>query len=541
MTLFKITIAVVGIWWVIHNSSWNDTATIPANTQLRNVLFVHDTPVTVLSHSTFSPPPAPPHPLNAADTQPRELLHIRFPEQPVDLILDPDGDHMPASLVIAEHTPLPHNAGELSIPHEFDLPRSLFPTVKEGLHAILLNASSRWYLLVGAWALLVVPLLISAIRWRGLLHPQGIYLPLSKCLQLTFVGQFYSIMLPGVTGGDLVKIIYTARLTGSKTKSLITILLDRVIGLIALMTIAVISAGSQLLINRSHGAPLDSTLLNVFLLILALLVTLAVGALVYFSHRLRKLVGIDWFISTFASTTDPETAHHQHDKLEVLFRAFNLIVLILSIALGAGAAILRWETHFAWSQTHAIHLLVILVLMALTFLTAALSLVLHARLVDKLMPLIVKAVASIIRIDETLHTYRGHFGLLAWAFVISLPSQLTTPLSAWLAGLAFGIHLNVAYYLAYVPVAVLAASLPISPPQGLGILDGVILHFFASRATATASQALALAQSIRFLPILWNLVGGYWVITGRFSRHEAEVESQEMDQAPEVPAAAHNG
>jgi len=131
------------------------------------------------------------------------------------------------------------------------------------------------------------------------------------------------------------------------------------------------------------------------------------------------------------------------------------------------------------------------------------------------------------RADEVLHTYRGHFGLLWWAFAISILSQLTLPVSAWLSGLAFGVHMHVAYYLAYVPVAILAVSLP-SLPQGVGVLDGLIVHFFANRGMATASQAFAIAQAIRFFPIFWNLIGGYWVVTGTYSRHQAQEEAKGM-------------
>jgi len=131
------------------------------------------------------------------------------------------------------------------------------------------------------------------------------------------------------------------------------------------------------------------------------------------------------------------------------------------------------------------------------------------------------------RADEVMHTYRGHFGLLFWAFAISVLSQLTLPVSAWLSGMALGVHMHVAYYLAYVPVAILVVSLP-GPPQGAGLLDVVIVHFFANRGMATASQAFAIAQAIRFLPLLWNLVGGYWVMTGTYSRHQAQEESRTM-------------
>src|SRR6185295_12585257 len=50
------------------------------------------------------------------------------------------------------------------------------------LRQIGVQASAKWHLLVAAWMLLVIPFLITAIRWRGLLVPQGINLSLGKSL-----------------------------------------------------------------------------------------------------------------------------------------------------------------------------------------------------------------------------------------------------------------------------------------------------------------------------------------------------------------------
>ena len=93
--------------------------------------------------------------------------------------------------------------------------------------------------------------------------------------------------------------------------------------------------------------------------------------------------------------------------------------------------------------------------------------------------------------------------------------------------MALGMNAPITYYMAYVPLAVLAASMPISPPQGLGFLEWVLDHFFVGRGTATASQAFALTQAVRFLPLLWNLCGAYWVVTGKYSR------TQELQAAAE--------
>ena len=280
---------------------------------------------------------------------------------------------------------------------------------------------------------------------------------------------------------------------------------------------------------RATEPPPDNTLFNVFVLIVILLAGLGICGTVYFSRRLRKIAGIEWFIENASRlTTAPEDPRHestQHQKLERLFRLMNGCVLAAGVLIAGALAILRRGHAESWAHGNTPVVVVGISLGGLMAFGALAGLALHARLVNRITPFLRKAVEGIIGTDEALHVYRGHFGLLAWAFVISVISQLSLPLSAWLSGMAFGMHAPVTHYLAYVPLAVLAASLPISPPQGFGVLDGILVHFFANRGAATAAQAVTLAQAVRFLPILWNLCGAYWVITGKYSRKEDAAES----------------
>jgi len=527
MTLLKVAIAVLGIWWVAHKTDWDDTAVVPAGTEIRNVKILEDTKVIVEN----APAPVAG---GRARTQPAapNVYSVRFPSR-VEVEAE-----TPAGTQKVEIND--QNRDEFNFQREMTLPAGDFradhgDVVSGGLKSIFITASSRWYLVVFAWVLLVTPFFVTAIRWRNLMRPQGIEMPLGKSLQLTFVGQFYSIILPGITGGDLVKIVYAARLTGSKTKSFITVVLDRVIGLIALMTIAGVAAGAQLVLNMRSGAPADNTLFNVFILIVVLLAGLFAGGTVYFSRRLRRIAGIEWFIENAGRlTTAPEDPQHesmQHRKLERLFRLANAWLVIAGLAIAGALALLRWGIGNRWAQRNTPAVIIGIAIAGALVLAAVAGLVLHGRLVSRATPFLRKIVEGIIRTDEALHVYRGHFGLLGWAFLISVISQLSLPLSAWLCGMAFGMHAPVAHYLAYVPLAVLAASLPISPPQGFGVLDGILVHFFASRGAATAAQAVTLAQSVRFLPILWNLCGAYWVITGKYSRKEDAGATAELPES----------
>jgi len=409
LNLIKIIIAVGGLWWVIAHTPWNDVVTIKAGTHIAALEIVEPLEVTLLRKPASKP----------------VAVYVGLPTKPVK-VKDADGRAFTGVLrpdAVTRETEIPN---DWLVTVEGD---TTVPKVQVGLRNLIRTANP--WLFVASWSLLCIPFFVSAWRWRKLMQPQGINLPFSKCLALTFVGQFYSTFLPGITGGDLVKIIYTSRVVGSKTKATVTILLDRVIGLIALVVIAGIAAACQVRNNPMMWW--------VLLGIVAALGTLVLMSTVYFSHRLRSITGLEKVLN--------------HSSTPAFIR----------------------------------------------------------------------------KADDVLHAYRGSWRVLAQAFFASLITQIVMPISAYLAGRALGIHAHPGYYMAYVPLAILAASVPITPPQGFGVTEYVLFKLFAGTGISTASQAFALAQAIRFLPILWNLVGAYWVVTGSYSRHQAQIEEKQLD------------
>jgi uncharacterized protein (TIRG00374 family) len=401
---------------VLH-TPWNDVVTLKPGVAAPGAMTVQEqVDVTLL--------PKP----SGASTKPSSV-YVRFPKKSVKQ-KDANGAEVDQPITVLRDGVA---VRETEIPKDWlvTVEGSAEPKVQIGLRNLMRNA--RPGMLLGAWALLCIPFVVSAWRWQKLMEPQGIRLPFKKCLALTFVGQFYSTFLPGITGGDLVKIIYTSRVVGSKTKAAITVLLDRVIGLIALVVIAGIAAACQV----RHNPIMWWVMLG----IAGALGALVLFSVIYFSHRLRRLTGLAWILN--------------HSKV----------------------------------------------------------------------PAFVK------KADDVLHAYRGAWPILLQAFIASLITQVTVPISAFLAGKAFGIPVHPGYYLAYVPLAILAASVPISPPQGFGVTEWVLFNLFTGTRAATASQTFALAQAIRFLPILWNLVGAFWVVTGKYSRHQA-VEEEKAAAVP---------
>jgi glycosyltransferase 2 family protein len=89
-------------------------------------------------------------------------------------------------------------------------------------------------------------LLIVSYRWQMLLAVHGIHLRFWRVLELTMIGQFFGTIGLGTTGGDVAKVFYAARaVPKQRAAAAFTIIVDRVIGLMALLLF-----GSVLVLSR---------------------------------------------------------------------------------------------------------------------------------------------------------------------------------------------------------------------------------------------------------------------------------------------------
>ena len=142
------------------------------------------------------------------------------------------------------------------------------------LVAVLARLDARWALL--GWALSLLLIAGLALRWQLFLRQQGIHLPFTTVFSLTWAGQFFNSILPGATGGDVVKIYQLCRLVPDrKAAAAATVFVDRLSALLALLVLA----GAALVIDpvplRILSAQSFSTRTLVWLLLLALIVLLA--------------------------------------------------------------------------------------------------------------------------------------------------------------------------------------------------------------------------------------------------------------------------
>ena len=90
-------------------------------------------------------------------------------------------------------------------------------------------------------------LLIVSWRWRLLMGVHNVRLPFWRIFELNMIGQFFSAFLLGTTGGDVFKIFYAARAVPQQRAAVaFTVVIDRVIGMMALLLFGVVLSITQM-------------------------------------------------------------------------------------------------------------------------------------------------------------------------------------------------------------------------------------------------------------------------------------------------------
>jgi uncharacterized membrane protein YbhN (UPF0104 family) len=111
------------------------------------------------------------------------------------------------------------------------------PDKRAKMWQALVHAKGSW-LLAGFVCYGVVELL-AAFRWYILLRVQGVTLPPWRVGALFMLGIFFNMFMPGGTGGDVLKIYYLIKeIPQKKAGGLLAVLMDRLIGLTALIIIS---------------------------------------------------------------------------------------------------------------------------------------------------------------------------------------------------------------------------------------------------------------------------------------------------------------
>jgi uncharacterized protein (TIRG00374 family) len=141
-----------------------------------------------------------------------------------------------------------------------------------------------------AQGLFIVAVLTIITRWWRLLALAGCPTNWGNALRLTFLGLFFNNVLPGATGGDVVKGLAVAHENkGRGAEALVTVLVDRVFGMIALAMVALFVILVAPFLVRDEGV---DRFLDLRASLLWGLGACAAGVLLYASKTFRRRVGL---------------------------------------------------------------------------------------------------------------------------------------------------------------------------------------------------------------------------------------------------------
>ncbi|HEX8523239.1 MAG TPA: lysylphosphatidylglycerol synthase transmembrane domain-containing protein [Tepidisphaeraceae bacterium] len=183
--------------------------------------------------------------------------------------------------------------GEVAGKYTVDVP---YPLIDRGLLPMIRDAN-RWKL---SWALVIFPLtfIITSLRWHELLKIVEINMGAGKAFVVTMVGAFYNTFMPGSTGGDVLKAYYAAKLAPDKrTRAVVSVIVDRAIGLLALIILGGSMAGY--VAWREHTSPSPNSVvlqkcLQVAIGSLVIITCTGIGLIILYKPALRRLTGVDF-------------------------------------------------------------------------------------------------------------------------------------------------------------------------------------------------------------------------------------------------------
>ena len=135
-----------------------------------------------------------------------------------------------------------------------------------------------------AIVLYIVIVFISCLRWQELLKGQDICLPFFKTLELNFIGLFFNTFMPSLTGGDVVKAYYVSKHTDQRLEAATTVLIDRIVGMFALLTIGAVAS-----LYAVSDPQIRKPAISIVMLFLIIIV-LTIG---FFNKRLMKKISFD--------------------------------------------------------------------------------------------------------------------------------------------------------------------------------------------------------------------------------------------------------
>lgn len=160
----------------------------------------------------------------------------------------------------------------------------VFSTVNLNAVKVSLAAANPWLILL-ALGFYLVAISINGMKWYVLLRALDVLIPFRAVLQFMFVGFFFNSLLPANIGGDVMRGYGVARYTDRTAEAAVSVVVDRIVGLLAYMSTAAVTAIVVVQL-------MDHTELQwLFNLAVVALAGIALALAVMLSRRLRLQIG----------------------------------------------------------------------------------------------------------------------------------------------------------------------------------------------------------------------------------------------------------
>jgi uncharacterized protein (TIRG00374 family) len=206
----------------------------------------------------------------------------------------------------------------------------------------ILKEAKVGYLLAGVATYFCIQSL-SAYRWYLLLKPLGIRVSYSDLFSYYLIGMYFNFFLPTAIGGDVVRVYYLQKHTGSVGIATATVFLDRDIGMAALLLMALgvaAAAGTTLPVpvagmNELPLAPVFGLIVLAFVVVNLALFYRPTYNLLHRILRILKMKSADDKVERLFSSVN---AYRNRWPLLLWAMALSVIVQVGCVAVNVFAA-----------------------------------------------------------------------------------------------------------------------------------------------------------------------------------------------------------
>jgi len=208
-----------------------------------------------------------------------------------------------------------------------------------------LQKISLWQIILYV-AVLIIGMIISAYKWRILIHFKNFKVSLAKCFQLYLAGTFINNIMPSFIGGDTYKAYQIGKEEKRYVSAAATVVVDRITGLIGAMILSVIFAALNWKVVTSHEILLI-ILVVVFLILAALAIIGAIAKFSFwqkiFKFMPKKILEV---IKDFTEYKNDRSTLVKVLLLAIIYNFIGLAVVnyILFLGLGIQIGILNYLT-----------------------------------------------------------------------------------------------------------------------------------------------------------------------------------------------------